>query len=74
MTGDSRKKARLKDSRIAKKVKCITKYCWDLVKYMNFVFFGRKLKDIKIMVSSETWMYARVTFNIGPYQYVQNLN
>ncbi len=37
-------------------------------------FFGRKLKDIKIMVSSETWMYARVTFNIGPYQYVQNLN
>ena len=26
------------------------------------------------MVSSETWMYARVTFNIGPYQYVQNLN
>ena len=42
--------------------------------YEFFFFIGRKLKDIKIMVSSETWMYARVTFNIGPYQYVQNLN
>ena len=40
-------------------------------KIYEFCFFGRKLKDIKIMVSSETWMYARVTFNIGPYQYVQ---
>ena len=43
MNGDLRKKARLKDN---KKVKCIKKYCWDLIQYMSF-FIGKKLKDIK---------------------------
>ena len=50
MTGDSRKKTRLKDSRITKRQNASKNIVGTWYNIWIFFFIGRKLKDIKIVV------------------------